>query len=349
MGHLRRDPEPAPRPREVGRIAAPSTNSRARALARALSVWFALFVVAGSVVACNATADPAPIERVLASPADPGTSGPAVSVPSGSAGESTSDALDLPGPNARIPRDAGPLAGRLEAELRALGRAIETWNRDGDTSVWPPPAEVELRSLYVQRATRMLASESALARRTLARMPRGLRSALARNVHASAVLFAFQSPVRSAEGFQTADPEPAGVLLRWFRAGERRFGVDWELLAAVMLIETRFGRIVSRSVAGASGPMQFIPSTWDAYGMGGDVHDPRDAIMGAANYLRASGAPADERGALHAYNPVSAYVDAVSTYADVMRRDPAEYYAYYTWQVFVRTVRGDVRITGPDR
>ena len=46
---------------------------------------------------------------------------------------------------------------------------------------------------------------------------------------------------------RTADPEPAGVLLRWFLAAERRFGVDHELLAAVMLIETRFGRIVSRS------------------------------------------------------------------------------------------------------
>ena len=264
-------------------------------------------------------------------------------------GGAPADAPDVPEPNARIPRDARALADRLGTELRALHRAIERWRTDGDTSAWPPPAEVELRTLYVQRATRMLASEPGLARRTIAHLPRGLWFALERNAHASAVLFAFQAPVRNAEGFRTADPEPAGVLLRWFRKAERRFGVDWQLLAAVMLIETRFARIVSRSVAGASGPMQFLPSTWQAYGLGGDVNDPRDAIMGAANYLRASGAPTDERGALHAYNPVSAYVEAVSTYADVMRRDPDEYYAYYNWQVFVRTVRGDVRITGPGR
>ena len=29
--------------------------------------------------------------------------------------------------------------------------------------------------------------------------------------------------------------------------------------------------------------MQFLPSTWDAYGLGGDIHDPHDAILGAAN------------------------------------------------------------------
>ena len=49
--------------------------------------------------------------------------------------------------------------------------------------------------------------------------------------------------------------------------------------------------------AGAQGPMAvLIPATWRAYGMGGDVRDPRDAIMGAADYLRASGAPVTGTG-----------------------------------------------------
>ena len=95
--------------------------------------------------------------------------------------------------------------------------------------------------------------------------------------------------------------------------------------------------------------MQFIPSTWSAYGMGGDVHDPHDAILGAANYLHASGAPSDYRSAVFAYNPAGAYVDAVLLYARQMAHDPRRYYAYYNWQVFVFTKSGDQRLTGPGR
>ncbi|MGH2579259.1 MAG: lytic transglycosylase domain-containing protein [Actinomycetota bacterium] len=111
--------------------------------------------------------------------------------------------------------------------------------------------------------------------------------------------------------------------------------------------ESKFGRVVSASSAGAQGPMQFIPSTWAAYGLGGDVHDPHDAILGAANYLHASGAPGNYRVALYHYNPVPEYVDAVMRYARQMTRDPRTFYAYYNWQVFVLTKHGDLRLTGP--
>ena len=69
--------------------------------------------------------------------------------------------------------------------------------------------------------------------------------------------------------------------------------------------------------------MQFLPATWRAYGLGGDVHDPHDAILGAANYLHASGAPGNLRRALYAYNRSTLYVDAVLAYARVMARRPA--------------------------
>jgi len=137
------------------------------------------------------------------------------------------------------------------------------------------------------------------------------------------------------------------VLLGWFRKAERRFKVDWELLAAVMYVESKFGRVLSTSTAGAQGPMQFIPSTWAGYGMGGDVHDPHDAIMGAANYLHRSGAPVNDRQALYAYNHSWAYVNAVLRYTNQMKRDGRNYYAYYIWQVFVLTTSGDRRLTGP--
>ena len=73
-------------------------------------------------------------------------------------------------------------------------------------------------------------------------------------------------------------------------------------------VESAFGRLRNRSVSGARGPMQFMPATWAAYGLGGDISDPRDAILGAANYLHANGAPGDEARALYRYNPSSHYV-----------------------------------------
>jgi membrane-bound lytic murein transglycosylase B len=93
--------------------------------------------------------------------------------------------------------------------------------------------------------------------------------------------------------------------------------------------------------------MQFLPATWRAYGLGGDVHDPRDAVLGAANYLRASGAPGDLRLALYAYNHSTLYVDAILAYSRVMRRDVRTFYAFHAWQVFVRTPVGYRRLTSP--
>jgi membrane-bound lytic murein transglycosylase B len=95
--------------------------------------------------------------------------------------------------------------------------------------------------------------------------------------------------------------------------------------------------------------MQFMPATWRAYGLGGNVHNDRDAILGAANYLRESGAPRAMRRALYAYNHSNAYVDSILRYATLIDRDVRNLYAFYSWQLFVRTTRGDVRLTGPGR
>jgi membrane-bound lytic murein transglycosylase B len=91
------------------------------------------------------------------------------------------------------------------------------------------------------------------------------------------------------------------------------------------------------SVAGAQGPMQFEPATWRAYGLGGDVHDPHDAILGAANYLRANGGRTDERRALLRYNHSRLYMDAVLRYAHRIATIRTAFAEYYDWRVFVRT------------
>jgi soluble lytic murein transglycosylase-like protein len=206
---------------------------------------------------------------------------------------------------------------------------------------------VQLLALYQQRLTRVLAGEPALAARVSALVSPSVAALTKANVEASARLFVHARPVSDASALRTERPESAGTLLGFYQEAEQRFGVEWQVLAAVNAIESRFGRVRSSSYAGAQGPMQFLPSTWDAYGMGGDVHDPHDAILGAANYLAASGAPADDRAALYHYNPVNDYVKAVLLYARQMERDPRSYYAYYNWQVFVFTKQGEVRLTGP--
>jgi soluble lytic murein transglycosylase-like protein len=276
-----------------------------------------------------------------------GTPGPTgVEPATGATGTNAGDP-ELPDPDQRIPRDPRRLADALAATWTARRTAVDAWVASGGSSAWPPPEELELLVLFEQRIYRELAGDARLARRVLDRLPRGLAAEARANVGAGSALVRHFVPPKVAPELRVRAPEPAEALRRYFEAAQERFGVPWELLAAVMLIETRMGRVVSHSSAGAQGPMQFLPSTWEAYGLGGDVRDPRDAIMGAANYLASSGSPDDDRQALYRYNPVRAYVTAVSSYARAIERDPDAFYAYYHWQVFVRSTRGDTRLTGP--
>jgi len=252
-----------------------------------------------------------------------------------------------PAPDQPIPGSAAELARVLASTDKALKAAIDEWRRTGDPGKGRPPEPDVLHALYQQRIYRHLARNPRLAERVRKRLPSRLAASVKANVTAVADLFALTRPVSGPIRFKVGEPEPADVLLRHFRAAERRFGVDWEVLAAIMLVETKFGRIRSPSHTGAQGPMQFMPRTWAAYGMGGDVHDPRDAVMGAANYLRATGAPRDYDRALWMYNHSKRYVNAVKLHAREMKRDRRAYYAYYNWQVFVLTTKGDRRLTGP--
>jgi hypothetical protein len=89
------------------------------------------------------------------------------------------------------------------------------------------------------------------------------------------------------------------------------------VLAAINGIETAFGTNLNVSSAGAVGWMQFMPETWAGYGVDAngdgvaDPYDPEDAIFAAANYLQASGAPADWYNAVFAYNHADWYVAEV--------------------------------------
>ena len=210
-----------------------------------------------------------------------------------------------------------------------------------------PPRALVLQALLAQRIVRKLVPRPALARAVLERAPRGTRRQWAPALLAHRRLGALAAPAVDAGSYATGRPEPPKVLLRHYGAAQRRFGVPPYVLAAVNLVESSFGRAREHSHAGAQGPMQFLPSTWAAYGLGGDINDPRDAILGAANYLSASGAPGDLEAALFAYNPSRLYVDAVSAYAGLIRRRPLAFYVLYCWQLYVRTAQGPTRVTGP--
>lgn len=299
----------------------------------------ALAATLATLAAC-VSSEAAPRETA----ADAGTTGPS---PSPTPAPTPQPPDELPDPEEQIPTTGVALARALERTFTDNRAAIARWLSDGDPGSWPPPEDVELLTLYEQRIVRTLAAHPKLAGRVLDRLDRRTLAETRANVVAGRALFEHSTPLDEVPDYRIRRPEPADALLEYFLEAEERFAVEWEVLAAIMLVETRMGRIRSRSSAGAQGPMQFLPSTWEAYGLGGDVHDPHDAVLGAANYLRASGAPNDYRAALYAYNPVNAYVTAVWRYAKTMMRHPDSYYAYDNWQVFVRTTDGDVRLSGP--
>ena len=248
-----------------------------------------------------------------------------------------------PAANSPLPRSAAPFAARFEATHAGLRSAIGAWT---DKTSPAPPEDVTLYALDEQRALRALAARPRLARDTLALLRAPTRRYARAVLTAMGDLRRLSSPPRRRR-FRIGPPLPAGVLLADYAAAQRRFHVGWHVLAAVNFVESAFGRMRSDSPAGARGPMQFLPATWRAYGLGGDIRDPRDAIMGAANYLHASGAPGSYALALLRYNPSSLYVDAVRRYARVMADSRASFYGFYAWQVFVGTPDGARRLTGP--
>lgn len=245
-------------------------------------------------------------------------------------------------PPEKVPNRPDRLRDDLVRSTRSLKAAIEQWRADGSGR-----RLVSLLALRQQRIYQTLTARPRAARTVISDLPKGLARFARETVGASSRLRTLIQPLEELPSWKTYHPAPAASLQRFYELGEKRFGIPWQILASLNFVESRFGRILGPSSAGALGPMQFIPSTWDAYGNGGDVMDPRDAILGAARYLRASGAPERMRSALYAYNRSSAYVRAIRTYARQINRDPRNFFAYYLWQVFVLTTEGNVQLTGP--
>jgi membrane-bound lytic murein transglycosylase B len=128
----------------------------------------------------------------------------------------------------------------------------------------------------------------------------------------------------------------ASTILSFYREAQRRFGISWALLAAINFVESDFGRARTTAAADAQGPMQFEPATWREYGIGGDVDNELDAILGAAHLLAANGGRTNQRAALMHYNRSPLYWDAVLHLAHRIATVPTAFREYYAWRLYLR-------------
>ena len=234
------------------------------------------------------------------------------------------------GAQPRLASDPAQLADDLVADEHAL--------RDPSTG---EPALVAAAHRQ-QAAYRAIGQHPEWDAATRARIPAELLDVYDRNVDARRQLTAI-TPVRSTlPAWRIVPPAPADQLLGFYHQAEADTGVSWNYLAAINLVETRFGSIDGVSTADAQGPMQFLPATFAAYGQGGDIHSPHDSIMAAGRYLAANNFANDRDHALYRYNHANQYVRAVDQYAALIAGDPAAFASYYRWDVYCRTTAGDV-------
>ena len=143
--------------------------------------------------------------------------------------------------------------------------------------------------------------------------------------------------------FSPFGPAPIGVpnfvidsfeippfLLPIYQACGTEYGIPWQVLASINKIETAFGTNLNVSSAGAMGWMQFIPSSWEMYGVDAngdgrkDPYNPVDAICAAGNYLKAAGGSENLYDAIFAYNHADWYVQEVLLYAQAYGKLPAD-------------------------
>jgi membrane-bound lytic murein transglycosylase B len=234
------------------------------------------------------------------------------------------------GAQPRVSSDPVKLADDLVADEQAL--------RDPST---PGPA-LQAASRRQQAAYRAIGYHSEWDAITRPRIPASMQQVYDLNVDARRQLTAMAETNNAIPAWRIVAPAPADELLAYYRDAEAASGVSWNYLAAINLIETRLGSVVGPSTAGAQGPMQFLPSTFAAYGEGGDIYSPHDSIMAAGRYLAANGFSNDRDHAIFRYNNASQYVRAVNDYAAVLAADPAAFTGFYGWDVYLKTTRGDV-------
>ena len=225
--------------------------------------------------------------------------------------------------------------------VATLLAAVETALRD------PSTPEQDLPDLGHQQQViyRVLSADIPRSQLVLAALSDRWRSVAERHLAARREFLRMSRGRRPTRlpAWRIIQPEPADQLLQHYRKAEAATGIEWEVLAAVNLVETGMGRIDGISVANAQGPMQFLPTTWAEAGIGqGDIRDPHDAIQAAARYLVRRGGLRDIRQGLWGYNNSDYYGKAVMLYASLMKEDPMAYRGLYHWEIHFNADAGDL-------
>ncbi len=279
------------------------------------------------------------------------TAPPGLGNPAATAAESTPASQQPPGPEAG-PRGEAPIPPPIRSYPRvpttaeavaALLAQVEAALRDEAT----PAADLPGLGHQQQVLYRALARRPQLASQVRLALPRRWQPVLDRHLEARRAFLAMhprRGGVTQVPAWRIRPPAPAAELLNLYRQAADATGIPWEVLAAINLVESGMGRIDGVSVAGAQGPMQFLPSTWaePGIGKGGDIRDPRDAIPAAARYLVRRGGLKDIRRGLWGYNNSDHYGRGVLAYAALLRQDPSAYRGLYHWQVHLISSGGDL-------
>lgn len=277
-----------------------------------------------------------PVLALVLSACGPSAQGAQLAPPTATKPNAASSATASPiGPDAavvkprRVPVDAAYVADELGG-VELVIRLPQT----------PSEAYADL-GYRQQRAYHLLAAHPEWVPVVLDAVPPSVRSAIQDNLTAAQQIGTLNGAASRLPHWRIIAPPAPDVLQGYYREAQQAYGVPWQYLAAINLIETNMGRIQGLSSAGAQGPMQFMPATWASYGRG-DVNNPHDAIVAAGRYLHAHGAPGNMTRAIYAYNPSWLYVQAVKLYAQQMFADTRAFLGYYNWRVYVQTTNGEV-------
>jgi membrane-bound lytic murein transglycosylase B len=284
---------------------------------------FALSAALIFAVSCSHDAPPAPTTPSIAAPAR-------VTPPPAPTITLLDDVTAAAGAQPRLSPDPAQLADDLVADEQAL--------HDPST----PQAGLREAARRQQAAYRAIGYHPEWDSVTRPRIPAPLVEVYDLNVDARRQLTSMAEIRDTIPAWRIVAPAPADELLAYYREAEAASGVGWNYLAAINLIETRLGSVVGPSSAGAQGPMQFLPSTFAAYGEGSDIYSPRDSILAAGRYLAANNFATNPDGAIYRYNNASPYVRAVNDYAAVLAADPAAFTGFYRWEVYLKTADGDL-------
>jgi membrane-bound lytic murein transglycosylase B len=219
--------------------------------------------------------------------------------------------------------------------LRNTQRQIAQKRRDYNAAIEEQratTADLRLREQALDQAIDRLSTNNARTEFRLQRLEAAERARIQKSVAATGGGEAgseHELEVAREEIVATSvEPTSKNAYMALYRASATKygFGPDWYILAAVGKVESNHGQTMGPSSAGAMGPMQFMPTTWETSGVDGNgdgvanVIDPEDAIPAAASYLRDGGAPQDWYRALYSYNHADWYVKKVLAVAEAYRR-----------------------------